>query len=326
MSRPLRIEYPGAWYHVMNRGRRAEKIFSDRQDYTMFIDLLKEASVSWNVRICAYCLMPNHYHLLVQTPEANISRCMRHINGIYTQRYNRRHAFDGQLLRGRYKSILVSADQYLLQLVRYIHRNPVKAGIAARLEDYQWTSHAAYLSLSKKWDWIYREFILLMLSRSKKEWIKRYRSFVAIEDDETVSNVIEGKKWPAILGDREFTDWVKDRYHAVKYDKDVPQARELVPDADTIIKAVCDFYVVTPQNLYKVKRGEFNEPRNVSIYLMRMLRRGTLKDIGGRFRMGTDSSVSSVIERLKARMQQDRELKKRVDKLYHMLNKSQEET
>jgi putative transposase len=107
MSRPLRIEYPDAWYHVMNRGRRGEDIFADRKDYNQFLDILKETARIWKLRIAAYCLMPNHYHLLVQTPHGNLSRCLRHI--------------DGPLFRRRYKSILVEAESYLLPLVRYIH-------------------------------------------------------------------------------------------------------------------------------------------------------------------------------------------------------------
>ncbi len=120
MSRPLRIQFPDAWYHVMNRGRRAEDIFPDERDYVMFTELLKETSEMWNIRIAAFCLMPNHFHMLVQTPEANISRSMRHLNGVYTQRYNSRHKCDGRLFRGRYKSILIDAPSYLLQAVRYI--------------------------------------------------------------------------------------------------------------------------------------------------------------------------------------------------------------
>ena len=136
MSRPLRIEFPDAWYHVMNRGRRGEDIFSDKQDYMRFMELLKETSEMWNIRIAAFCLMPNHYHMLIQTPEANISRSMRHLNGVYTQRYNSRHKCDGQLFRGRYKSILIDSDSYLLQAVRYIHRNPLKSGLADTLDAY----------------------------------------------------------------------------------------------------------------------------------------------------------------------------------------------
>jgi REP element-mobilizing transposase RayT len=150
MARPLRIEYPDAWYHVMNRGRRSEKFFSDAQDYLMFTELLKETSDMWHIRIAAYCLMPNHDHMLVQTPEANISRSMCHLNGVYTQRYNRCHQCAGQLFRGRYKSILIDSDSYLLQAVRYIHRNSLRAGWVKRIDGYKWSSHKGYTSLSKK--------------------------------------------------------------------------------------------------------------------------------------------------------------------------------
>jgi len=320
MSRPLRIQYPGAWYHVMNRGRRAETIFSDEEDYTMFVALLKESAALWHIHICAYCLMPNHYHLLIQTPEANLSRCMRHINGIYTQRYNRRHICDGPLLRGRYKSILISADNYLLQLVRYIHRNPVKAKIAPTLNDYPWSSHRGYLSTSRKWDWIYKEFVYSMLSKNRKEWIKRYRAFIRIEEDGAISGVIEGKKWPAVWGGQDFTDWVKGRYDASQFNREIAQAKALAPESDRIIQVVCDFYRVEQNDLYNSKRGEFNEPRNVAIFFFWGV--GGEKPKKERFQMEKDSSVSSVIDRLKKRMQMDHKLKARVEQLQGMMNKS----
>ena len=106
MSRPLRIQYADAWYHVMNRGRRGDEIFTKAEDYAAFIDLLRQTVEDYHVRVSAYCLMSNHYHLLVQTPDSNLSRAIRHLNGVYTQRYNRMHHFDGQLFRGRYKAIL----------------------------------------------------------------------------------------------------------------------------------------------------------------------------------------------------------------------------
>jgi putative transposase len=112
MSRPLRIQYSDAWYHVLNRGRRGEDIFQDDTDLKAFITVLREVSVLWNVKIAAYCLMANHYHQLLQTPDANLSRCMRHIDGVYTQRYNRQHAVDGPVFRGRYRSILVDGEAY----------------------------------------------------------------------------------------------------------------------------------------------------------------------------------------------------------------------
>ena len=102
---------------------------------------MHEAIELFALRISAFCLMPNHYHLLVQTPDANLSRCMRHINGVYTQRFNGAHSIDGQLFKGRYKAIVVAEGDYLLQLVRYIHRNPVRAGIVGNPADYKWSSH-----------------------------------------------------------------------------------------------------------------------------------------------------------------------------------------
>lgn len=101
--------------------------------------------------------MSNHYHLLIHTPDANLSRSMRHLNGVYTQRYNRKHRYDGQLFRGRYKCILVEPDSYALELVRYIHRNPLESGVVDNLQKYQWSSHKPYLSNAKKWNWLYKE-------------------------------------------------------------------------------------------------------------------------------------------------------------------------
>jgi REP element-mobilizing transposase RayT len=133
-----RREFPGAWYHVMNRSRRRERVYGCDADYLGFVVLLQEAAHLWNAKIGAFCLMTNRYHLLIHTPLGNLSRCMRHINGVYTQRYNKAHGLDGQLFRGRFKAIVVDGDSYLLQLVRYTHINPVRAGIADRPDLYRW--------------------------------------------------------------------------------------------------------------------------------------------------------------------------------------------
>ena len=125
MSRPLRIDYPNAWHHVMNRARREQDLFVEKADYQQFIDLLQETADLFNISVAAFCLMPTHYHLMVQTPDANLSRCMRHLNGIYTQRYNVGHGCDGTLFRWRYKSILVDVDSYVLQLIRSMRSEPL---------------------------------------------------------------------------------------------------------------------------------------------------------------------------------------------------------
>jgi len=326
MARPLRIEYPGAWYHVMNRGRKSEKVFHERGDYATFVEILEESSKMWNVRVAAYCLMTNHYHILVQTPDGNIARSMRHINGVYTQRFNRAHSCNGQLFRGRYKSILVDGDSYLLQLVRYIHRNPVKSGIAGKPDDYMWSSHRGYLSVAKKWNWLHKEFIFSLLTKDRRKWVKQYRQFISVENEEEIDGVLESKRWPSVLGPESFIDWVKGKYYAVKADQDVPQAKELAPTPDLIIEAVCEFYHVSRDDLYRSKRGDFNEPRNVAIFLVRKLRRDGLKKIGLQFRMEKYSTISSILERMKRRMLKDLNLKRRMDRVAEGICKSQGQT
>jgi putative transposase len=326
MSRPLRIEYPGAWYHIMNHGRRDERIFQDSRDYDRFVDLLKESSELWNLRVSAYCLMPNHYHLLVQTPDANISRCMRHINGVYTQRYNRRHHCGGQLFRGRYKSILVDADSYLLQLVRYIHRNPLRAGLTDSLKGYAWSSHKGYISGATRWSWLHKDYVLSMLSKDKANRLRTYRHFVAMNDQDAIIRMYERKKLPSFLGSEGFITSIKEKFFFRKADDEVPQSKELAIELSKIRKTVCEFYKISENELLLSKRGMFNEPRNVAIYLTRRLRRDSLRQIAKEFGMNKYSSVSSVIERVKTLVAMHSKLRKRVEKLMSLLSKSQEQT
>jgi len=326
MSRPLRIEFPDAWYHVMNRGRRAEDIFLDDEDYNTFVDLLKESVDLWNVRIAAYCLMPNHYHILVQTPGANLSRCMRHIDGVYTQRFNRFHRFDGQIFRGRFKSILVDADSYLLQLMKYIHRNSLRMRMVNKLDSYPWSSHQGYVSKAKKWDWLHKDFILSMLSEDGKQQPRMYRQFVAQEDSEEIFRIFEKKKWPSILGTEIFIEWVKDRFFDQKRHLEVPESRILAPDREKIKQLVCRTYQVKEEELLKSKRGTFNEPRNVAIYLTRQLRGENLNKICREYGLKKYSSASSVIERVRDQIIRDLKFKKRIAELKRILVKSQTET
>jgi putative transposase len=326
MSRPLRIEYPGAWYHIMNRARQAERAFKNEEDYGRFVTVVREASDMWHLRVAAYCLMPNHYHLLVQTPEGNISRCMRHIDGLYTQRFNRTHGMDGSLFRGRYRSILVDADSYLLQLVRYIHRNPLRAGLADELEGYPWSSHRAYLSGAKRWGWISKDFVLSVLSPKRAERLNAYREFMSEQDNAELLRFYERKKMPSVLGAERFVSWVKYRFSIEKADDEVPQSRELTPDLDQLKVAVCNYYEATEQQLAHSRRGSSNEPRNVAIYLCRRLRGDTLRTIAQHFAMNKYSSVSSVIERMKAQISQNRKLKRRLEEIISLLQKSQEQT
>jgi len=326
MSRPLRIEYPNAWHHIMNRSRRGQELFIDKDDHLCFLDLLKQTSEMLNIKIAAYCFMQNHYHLLVRTPEMNLARCMRHLNGVYTQRYNIRHQCDGTLFRGRYKSILVEEDSYLLQLVRYIHRNPLRAGIVEDIDRFQWSSHKGYVSRAKKWDWLHKGYVLSMLTSNKTQQIKHYRQYVSLDDSEEISEVFKQKYLPSMLGSETFIKWVRKTFFSRKRDKEIPESKTLAPDRKNIIETVCRFYKTDEEQLLSVKRGTENEPRNVAIYLMRNLRGEPLINIGTEFNLTKHSSVSSVIERLGKRLQKDRNFRKRIEKMKDLLIKGHEET
>jgi putative transposase len=152
MPRPIRIEYENAIYHVMNRGRARNNIFLIEAHYLEFLRTMEESFERFGGIIHSYCLMPNHYHLLIQTPDANLGKIMRHINGIYTQRFNKIQKIDGPLFRGRYKAILVEEDEYLLELSKYIHNNPIKIKdqknkLTNNLKDYKWSSYPSYINI-----------------------------------------------------------------------------------------------------------------------------------------------------------------------------------
>ena len=310
----------------MNRGRRGEEIYTERNDYRLFIELLKESAEFFNIKIAAYCLMPNHYHLLLQTPDGNLSRCMRQINGIYTQRFNRIHKYDDQLFRGRYKSILIEVDSYLLELLRYIHRNPIRGGLSNDLNDYEWSSHHGYLSDAKRWEWLYKEFPLSLFDKDLKKSWGAYIKYMAEDGMEEISLIFQKKKLPSILGKEDFIYWVKNRFFEKKVHIEVPDSRLLAPDKERIQEVICSTYGITREELTKSKRGTFNEPRGVAIYLTRMIRSDGLIDICKDYNLKKYSSASTIIENVKKKLLKDKKFHNRVNELSKKLIKSQPET
>ena len=277
----------------------------------------------WQVKVSSFCLMPNHYHILITTPQGNLSRFMRHVDGVYTQSFNRRHQCDGPLFKGRFKSILVGGDSYLLQLVRYIHRNPLRAKIVKDLDDYPWNSHIGYISKLKIWDWLYKEFILSILSDNNSQRIKLYRDFILQEDSREVLDLLDKSRWPFFWGSADFGDWIKEKFFKQKVHKDIPESIELAPEVGTIIEVVREYYGIEEEELKKSRRGQANEPRDVAIYLIRMLRRDTLEVIGREFSLNRFSSVSSVFQKMKARLKKDKSLQKKIEEIKNKAFKGQ---
>ena len=315
MSRPLRIEYAGAWYHVMNRGRRREDIFLEKGDYRLFLEILRETSKQWNLEVSAYCLMPNHYHLLVRTPDGNLSRCMRHLNGVYTQRFNRKHALDGQLFCGRYKAVLVEDDSHLLELLRYIHRNPLPADLAEHLGNYPWSSHKGYLAGERGWGWLNRDVLLKMLSKNRKKAFAAYLDFVAQKNSAEIEAFYSLKNLSSIFGSTEFINKIKNTFKYLREQKDIPEIRILFADFEVIIASVCNLRQVDRSEILTSRRGVGNISRDMAIYLMRLHSHKTLHQIGAYFNIDNYSTVSTAISRFKKGMEKDRKLRHEIDKI-----------
>ena len=153
-------QYPGAVYHVMNRGGSRQKVFLEKQDYEAFLETVREIHDRWGVELLAYCLMGAHYHVCLRTPEGNLSRVMRHLDGLYTQRFNCIHRREGALFRGRYKAIVVDKDAYLAQRVHTIHLNPVEAGLVREPQAYGWSGHRFYLRPKEALKWLRIEEVM----------------------------------------------------------------------------------------------------------------------------------------------------------------------
>ena len=202
MSRPLRIQYPGAIYHITSRGNGGNKIFEDKKDYLMFLEELKEVIEDYNWISYAYCLMPNHYHLFIKTLDPNLSIGMRQLNGNYTQKYNIRHKKFGHIFQGRFKSILVEDNSYQGNLIRYITFNPVKAKIAKSITSWPWSSHKEIMGLTKKSGCVHPNETFSFFHKNKEIAKKEYIKFIneKTKEDNTWKDLQSG----SILGSLQF--------------------------------------------------------------------------------------------------------------------------
>lgn len=178
MTRPLRLEYPGAYYHITSRGNRREDVFVDTDDRSDFLHLLGDVCHRFHWKVYAYCLMMNHYHLLLVTPEGNLSKGMRHLNGVYTQHFNRRHQRVGHVFQGRYKAIVVEKDHYLMELLRYVTLNPVRAGMVEAVGEWPWSSFNAMVSEHRAADWLDRDQLLALFGSNRELAVLAYVEFI----------------------------------------------------------------------------------------------------------------------------------------------------
>ena len=227
MARPLRIEYAGALYHVTSRGDRQEAIFDDDQDRRAFLNILGEVVSRFHWRCHAYCLMGNHYHLMIETPEANLTKGMRHLNGVFTQWSNRRHKRSGHLFQGRYKAILVDRDSYFLELARYIVLNPVRAAMIKHPRLWAWSSYGATVGTSPTPVWLATDGLLAEFGKRRTVARQKYQQFIA--EGMSAESIWKDLKGQIYLGDDEFVERMQSKLAERDEDVNIPRVQQRRP-------------------------------------------------------------------------------------------------
>ena len=305
MARPLRIEYPGAFYHVMNRGAERKTIFLDPlEDRALFLNVLADSARLWKIRIHAYSLMDNHYHLLIETPHPNLSRAMRHLDGVYTQRVNRKHQRDGALFRGRFKSILVQKESYFLELIRYIHLNGVRAVLYPHPAADPHCSHGDYLGHRTPPTWLATDAALVLFGSDESAARQLFDAFVCDGIPKELEETLARKRWPAILGVKTFIDEIRHRFQLGKpAHREKPQERALVANQTyspmMVIKRVTQLFGTNGSWIRRSREKNSGDAMRAAIYFLRYTCHLSYTEIGKYMGEMSDSGVQYHLEQLK---------------------------
>lgn len=271
----MRLEFPGAVYHVTSRGDRREPIFLDDEDRRAFLSLVGREVLQQGWRLYAYCLMDNHYHLLVETPDPNLGRGMQRLNGVYTQAFNRRHGLVGHLFQGRYKAIVVDRDSYLLELCRYVVLNPVRAGVVETPEGWAWSSYAATIGATRAPEWLAVDEVLRLFHKGAAAARRAYGRFVAHGMESP--SPWEDLTGQIFLGDDAFLERMQE-LAAQRPADDVPerQRRPARPGQERIVREVAKIYGIVPTKVLERASGPAFK---AAVYLLRRAANLSLKEV-----------------------------------------------
>jgi REP element-mobilizing transposase RayT len=306
MSRPLRIEWEGGFYHITARGNEKRPIFRIERDFLRFVGRFERIYERYGVVIHAYVLMTNHYHLLVETPRANLSTALHDLNTAYTNYFNRRHDRVGHLFQGRYRSIVVEKDLYLLELSRYIHLNPVRAGMVKRPEAYRWSSYPSYLSSGPCPEWLRREDILGQMDKSPVKGLHKYRQFVEEGLRREIGDPLKAVMGGIALGGETFWEEVRDRVRGLRGEDEVPALREIhrKTEAGVIVEKVASFYGVSAERITRLEHPIYPGTQ-VAMYLTRKKTDLSLNEIAAIFGKRHYTAVSAAFRRVEGKRERD---------------------
>ena len=304
MARPLRIEYSGACYHIINRGLERRDIFRHPKDYEYFLGLLNHIYEKYGVVLYAYCLMPNHYHLFLKTPQGNLKSAMRQLDGNYTQKFNRRYSRVGPLFQGRYKAVLADADSYSLQLAKYIHLNPVKAKLVQKPEDYPYSSYSAYIGKTKAPEFLNTNWLLSQYHKSNHKAVRELKKHTQEAEQEPWTPEQDTFKG-LILGSGGFVEEIQGSYLAKKSDPELSGLE------------ITKKQVSTEQIEAIVEKFDLNRKlsNKLMMYALQKYTHLSLKIIGQRTDRLHYSTVSHKIGRLLKESEKDKALQKLLQKI-----------
>ena len=319
MSRPLRISYQNAFYHITSRGHRKEKIFYDDKDKRTFIRKLNEAFQKYAITCYAYCLMDNHYHLFLKTTKPNISQALHYLNTSYANWFRIRYQLAGSVFQGRFKSILVDADHYALVLSVYIHLNPLRAGIVDNLEDYPWSSYPDYLNLRKSSiDHLDTSLVLNFFSPDYHSSIRQYQEYILL--NQSLEDPFKQTYRNIALGNDDFIQKIKAKIENQKSSREIPITNLTSSyNAQEIIQKVCAVNQIEHERLMSKARG--NIYRSLALYLIKKLTPLKLTEIGELFAMDY-SAVSQAVKRFEQKYRKDKEIERIKDKALEALKNS----
>ena len=336
MARPLRIEYPGACYHVINRGNRRNQVFFSDSDYELFLEKLGDYLELYEIDLFSYCLMPNHYHLFLRSSQANLGNFMQAFNTSFTISMNRKHGESGHLFQGRYKAQLVESELYKNMLSRYIHLNPVKVkslknvllpNLKKRLRDYKWSSFRYYLGIAEKPKWLNRSFVLSSWGKDVEEKIKNYREYVEKGLLSDNSNELSPNEIRNIVGSDSFRDKIVRCYLKKSLtDIDSEEQRVLAKinsfTVEEIINTVREYFKLKQSEAIIIRRGSDKNARKLAMFLaVKYCKKvKSLGEIASHFNIGF-FGLSSNTKKCKEEVILNNKFKKQMENIEELLDK-----
>ena len=310
MARPLRLDYPDTYYHILSRGNEKREIFRDEKDYPRFLEDMGQMVGRFQLEMHAYVLMSNHYHLLVRTQDANLSRAIQWLGVSYAVWFNRRHGRSGHLFQGRFKSFVVQDDRYFTAMCYYIHGNPLRAGIVKKLSDHRWSSYPAYADKRSQPSWLTTDLVLGMHGGSRKSFLKVQQSFLEEE-----RNPLEDLRHGLYLGTEGFSEESRERVQKEEH-REKPQARLLLRDRDLPAQAQTILERLGEKDsasvLHPRRRRCLN--RDVAIYILYQLGVYRNEEIGRVFGVGY-TAITGAVKRGQAHIHSNKQVEKTVRKI-----------